>query len=315
MQIRKLIAFVAVATLAACGSSDPAATTVSFSVKDAPVDSAEAVVITFTGVQLLGDDDSVAQTFILDEPQTVDLLSLQGTQNELLIDGVVIEPGVYRGVRFQADFPNANCNGAPSDPVSFVQVEGQKHPLILPSGELKVQENLTIAQGTQAAYTVDFDLRRGVTQRGATGCFNLRPVLRITDDAEVGTIQGTVDGGLVEGCSNVDEDTGEGAAVYVYSGDGVIPDDVDGDAGDPVTSAMLTAVADASGSATGDFSYEVGFLLAGSYTLAFTCDATDDDPDTDNANGDPENDTVLFESPASVILEVDGIETVNFPTP
>jgi hypothetical protein len=60
--------------------------------------------------------------------------------------------------------------------------------------------------------------------------------------------------------------------VYVYEGSGVTPDDIDADVNtpDPVTTATVKLD-------NGTYSYKAAFLEAGSYTIAFTCDAAADD--------------------------------------
>jgi hypothetical protein len=274
--------------LAACGggsNNNDGPAKVSISVTDAPVDSAEAVVVSFIGVELFPADGSAPVSFSFDPPKSIDLLDLQGSNSAFLIQDAEVEPGVYNELRLLIDTENASCNNlvAPFD--SYITIDGTDYPLIVPSGGasgLKVFGPITAAAGGSASYTVDFDLRRSIAERGATGCYNLRPVLRVVDNAEVGTLAGTVDGDLLlaEGCT-ADSVTGAGAAVYVYEGAGVEPDDVGGSGAEPLVSALLSPLDDGSG----DFAYEVGFLLAGGYTVAFTCQAADDDAQVDDAIG------------------------------
>ena len=53
----------------------------------------------------------------------------------------------------------------------------------------------------------------------------------------------------------------------------------------------------------GDFVYEIGFVLAGDYTLAFTCEAANDDPETDD---------VINFTTQNVTVTADGTVTVDF---
>lgn len=309
--IRHVIPTVFCSLLLACGSDSNSTTQVSFSVKDAPVDNAEAVVITFTAVELLGPaGDSV--TFDLGAPTAVDLLSLQGTNSRLLVDRAEVAPAIYTGVQLQAEFANASCQSlvAPFD--SYITIDGTDYPIILPSGELKIQSDLTIATGGLTSYVIDFDLRQSIAERGQTGCYNLKPVLRIVDTATTGDLSGVVDGALLggEGCS-ADAVSGEGAAVYLYAGADVIPDDVDGVDAEPLTSSLLTPLGDSSG----NFSYEIGFLLTGDYTAAFTCNANQDDPDTDDTTAS-EDGGVRFSQSANVSIAADQTTSFTFsPTP
>lgn len=302
------------AVMSGCSSNDnngPAK--LSIAVTDSPVDNATAVVVTFTGVELLDSGGGVSQSFTFDAPKSIDLLQMQGAQSEFLIEGEVVPVGVYDQVRLIIDTPNASCNNLTGTPASYIQFGGPnspKDPLVVPSGGasgLKVMGPITVAQGGTASYTIDFDLRKSIAERGATGCYNLRPVLRVVDNAQVGTLSGTVAPTLLQqdGCT-ADPATGDGAAVYVYSGSGVVPDDVDGTDPEPLTSAQLTLQDD------GSFSYEIGFLLAGEYTAAFTCQAGDD-----TAGG---NEAIVFTGAANVSIAADTTTTQDFsltaaPTP
>lgn len=80
--------------------------------------------------------------------------------------------------------------------------------------------------------------------------------------------------------------------IYVFAG-AVSPDDFDGDGGDPLFSA--TVMQD---SGTCTFSYDLGTLAAGDYTVAFTGDAASDDPQA--------NDTIDFYGAQTVSVGASG---------
>lgn len=311
MRMKSLWITALAAALAACGGGDNNQTgSLSLGVTDAPVDDADAVVVTFTGVELLNAAGEAEQTFTLTAPQQIDLLTLQGTNSEFLVEGQEVPVGQYEEVRLIIDSPSC---GETSDLPSYITVDGTNYPLFVPSGAssgLKVKGPITVAAGGSAAYVVDFDLRKSIAERGNTNCYNLRPVLRVVDVAEVGTLSGTVDGELLAQahCTNTDITTGEGAAVYIYSGADVTPDDVDDVEPEPLTTALLTAKNDNSG----DFSYEAGFLLAGDYTASFTCNAGDDDPEANNAGEGSETTTVQFSQTANVVIQADTVTTQDF---
>lgn len=298
------------AALVACGGggggNESGNGSLSLGVTDAPVDHADAVVVSFIGVELLDAQGGVSRSFTLNPPRRVDLLGLQGDNQFFLIDDEPLPVGVYEEVRLLVDTENASCNNlvAPFD--SFIRIDGTDYPLIVPSGGssgFKVRGPITIAAGNSAAYTVDFDLRRAIAERGSTGCYNLKPVLRVVDNAQVGTLIGTIDGALLadDDCS-ANPVTGEGAAIYVYAGAAVEPDDVDDDGVQPLTSALLVPRTDGSG----DFNYEVGFLLAGPYTVALSCGAGDDDPDEDD------DDDIEFIGASTVAIQRDTVTRRDF---
>lgn len=298
--------------LAACGGgSDNGTGSLSIGVTDAPVDNAEAVYVTFTGVELLGGDGAVAKSFTLNTPQRIDLLTLQGTNSQFLVEGETVPVGQYEEVRLIIDSPSC---GETVDLPSSIQIDGTEYPLFVPSGAssgLKVKGPITVAAGGSGAYVVDFDLRKSIAERGNNNCYNLRPVLRVVDVAQVGTLSGTVDGELLSQahCVNTNASEGTGAAVYLYSGADVSPDDVDAIDPEPLTTALLTAKNDGSG----DFSYEAGFLLAGNYTASFTCNAGDDDPETNDAGeGSSDPATVQFGQTANVVINADAVTTQDF---
>jgi len=111
--------------------------------------------------------------------------------------------------------------------------------------------------------------------------FILKPKLRIIESAYVepdgvvvpGSIGGTVDSFLLRAL-----DCDRSSAVYLFSGSGVVPDDVDGNTPDPVATAY--ALYD---SALASYAYSFDSVDAGDYTLAFTCQVMRDSPTTDDA--------------------------------
>lgn len=283
---RVFILAVSALALTACGGSSGGGSTgkLSLAVTDAPVDEADEVVVTFTAIEFFGtdseaDSDSPRQRIELDQPVSLDLLDLQGDQSAFLLDGVDIPVGTYQKIGLIVDGADPSCQNIVGDEPSYISIDGTSYPLVVPSGAqsgLKIGP-ITIAAGGQASYTVDFDLRKSIAERGVTGCYNLRPVLRLVDNAEVGHLAGSVDPDLLidEACT-ADPVTGEGAAVYVFSDADASPDDA-GSANPPITSSLLTQDAD-----TGELSYSVGFLLAGDYTASLTCQAGDDDAEADD---------------------------------
>ena len=71
----------------------------------------------------------------------------------------------------------------------------------------------------------------------------------------------------------------------------------EGSANAPLTSAAVSL-----DNSSGDWSYTIGFLAPGAYTVAFTCQASDDDPD--KADDDIEF-VGTDDSPAQVLADQD----------
>ena len=87
--------------------------------------------------------------------------------------------------------------------------------------------------------------------------------------------------GLVMDDSCTSDEEGNGNAVYVYLGHDAVPDDL-GSAGEPITTAPVSR----NDAMAGAYSYTVPFLDPGQYTVAFTCQALDDHPETDETDED-----------------------------
>lgn len=270
--------------LAGCGD-DPQTGKLSLAVTDAAVDDATSVVVTFSGVELQ-PKDGVPVSFVFDNPRQIDLLALQGGLSAPVLTDVSVPAGEYVWIRLMV----ASSRGSTE---SFVVLDDASvHPLYVPSGAesgLKLHSHMVIAAGGIADFTVDFDLRKSVhAPMGGSTEYMLRPSLRLVDNLEVGAIAGTVSAGRVP--------TGCTPAVYAYQG-AVTPDDM-GSAVPPLTSSPVTA---ATG---GGYEYRLAFLAAGDYTVAFTCDAALDLPDTDDA--------VVFGATASATVVADQTTRIDF---
>jgi hypothetical protein len=201
----------------------------------------------------------------------------------LLLDGEEIPVGEYEWMRLKVE-SDPNVAGD-----SYLQLEanGAQCEMRIPSGDqtgLKLIRGFTIGAGTTTDFTIDFDLRKSiVAPPGQTTivdtcnnqAFMLKPVLRIVDNLQVGTVAGDVDPNLIAAqCSVSDQDPYPGN-VYLFgpipTGADVTPDDYDGD-GDALTSAMVNP---------GTFRYKIGFVPAGNYRVAYTCDLDDTEIDED----------------------------------
>ncbi|HET8711182.1 MAG TPA: DUF4382 domain-containing protein, partial [Spongiibacteraceae bacterium] len=168
------------------------------------------------------------------------------------------------------------------------------HELTIPSGAqtgLKLVQGFTLAQGGIANFTIDFNVAHSLVSN-ANG-FYLKPTLRLVDNLEVGTLTGTVSQSLLANCANTTTDAG---AVYVYSGSGVTPTDISGAATDPITTAHVGT--------NGTNSYTIGFLAAGTYTVAWTCNESTDDPTA--------IDNLTFSTPVTVNISANTTTTQNF---
>jgi hypothetical protein len=114
-----------------------------------------------------------------------------------------------------------------------------------------------------------------------------------------GTLSGTVAEALVTDASCINDLVAQtGNAVYIYNGMMDTPGDIGDAENEPFTTATVTQ------DGAGAYTYEVNFLSVGEYTAAFTCQANDDDSETDT--------DIVFSPPQSFAIE-DGVTTeLNF---
>jgi len=299
--LKRLASIAAVLAAAGCGGPGGDSTgTLSLRITDGAVESADHVYIQFSGLELQGggqhttlfycqDPVDPAETIVSETacttptaPKQLDLLMLSGGQAEFLLNGFTLPAGHYSWVRLMVDTEGTLD--------SYIVVNGVNYELSIPSGMqtgLKLNRGFDVPAGGSADFTIDFDLRKSVVL-SAIG-YILRPTLRMVDNVMVGSISGTVASGLVPG--------GCTPAVYVFEGAGVTPDDIDGAAPDPVTVASVKLDNTV-------YRYRAAFLEAGSYTLAFTCDAGADDPIA--------NDTLVFGTPVTVTVTTGATTVQNF---
>jgi hypothetical protein len=304
-----LPAGIALAMLSACGGGDSggsggSASSVSVSITDAPVEDAQGIFIKVTGIAFKpeGSAPELVKDFA---PRTLNLLEYQQGRTAVLLDKVPFEPGRYQWIRLIIE-------SEPNVRDSYAMVNGQECELRVPSGAesgLKLNRGLTVPDAGSLALTLDFDLRRslrappGQRSGSATACtqgYQLRPTIRLVDDANVGAFAGTVTfagGSMPPDCK---------PKVYVYEGNVTPDDDEDSTTANPdVDPLTVIGVVVPEGATAG--TYRAAFLPAGSYTAAFTCG-------NDDANVD---DTLVFTPAGGVAVTVQDnlIATQNFTVP
>lgn len=275
--------------LAACGgSSDPKDTTgrISLGISDGPVHDADKVCVAFSEIEFKSGADSFVETL---GPTSVNLLDFQGVNAAPLLINFELPAGDYQWMRLGVNAVLGGPGGTGDDGTSvecqgddsyIVMDSGSVHNLYIPSGfqtGLKLVGGFTVPAGGSADFTAEFDLMKSVTApRGLEPDVILRPTIRLVNNVEVGTLTGEVSSGLATGSTlelpNCD------ASVYVFN-DGVMPNPMDSDPAtdpdgllDPIATAMVNEQMNAMEQI--EYHYTVGFLLAGNYEVAFTCDGT-----------------------------------------
>jgi len=276
--IKRIPVLASALLLAACGGGggggSSGTTSFSLAVTDAPVDDATNVSVAFTGVDIQRSSGQW-MTFDFDTPKTINLLALQGGGREFLFDGG-IPADCYQEIRARIS-SDAQAHHLEE------KTGGTRYMHLDPGYQegLQVHHEFCITQGVPMDLTIHFDLRKSLHCPDGGGDCTLRPVLHLIDDATACRISGAVDPSHI---SAHNASCAGGDVVYVFEGHDVTPCDVcEGDqcagasscSASPITTAMVNL-----DPRTGDYVYTAAYLGAGNYTVAFTCDAQDDQPDT-----------------------------------
>lgn len=312
----KIMSLASVLLLTACGGSSssdtpespepqpqPTSTSFSLAVSDAPIDDAIAVVVYFDEVELMGNGDPVSFTVTGEDdgPRSIDLLSVQGTDFATLVTDEEIPLGEYTQLRVSVTEE------------SYIEMEQGTFPLVVPSNELKL-DGFTAMANVTAAYTLEFDLRKSLVDPVGQPVIFLKPRgVRLVANTEVGVVEGTVAESLVldESCANK-EDPLKGNAVYLYQGTDLSLEVLGDDADQPTDENEVSpyAIAEVTYDEEAQvYQYQAGYVDAGDYTLAFTCQAALDMPESDE--GTEDGFTFLLEQEAAVVAEQ--TTEVHFP--
>ncbi len=283
--------------LAACGgsggaSNDQPPTTgdtgfFNLSISDAPIKDAAKVCIRFDGVELKHANSDERETIDFDQPEVVNLLANQGANSHPIVTGVEVPAGAYEWIRLKVQAERGLGGGAnDADPTSelcdnetensyLVRDSGGLHNLFIPSGSqrgLQLIKNIIIPVNRSGDYTAEWDL--GKSFNGPPGLLPdvmMKPVVKVVANNEVGTLVGQVADELItlESC-----DAEFAPSVYVFD-DGIEPNPLD----DPFADddAVATALVEQQTQDDGSmpYRYSIGFLLAGDYEVAFTCNGND----------------------------------------
>lgn len=277
---KALVVFGLSSFAAACGGGSgddsPATGSLTLGLTDAPIDQVFAVNIQIRGVSVK-PQSGPAIDFDFPAPIDVDLLSLQNGSVSTLLDGETVPAGPYNWIELHL---NAELDGVFD---SYVMETENSHMVELraPSGSTRFVSGFVVTAGQNNDFTLDWDVRRALTNPEGLDGWHLTSAHRLIDMTEYGSLTGAVVNSLDMDPSCTSDAEGNGNVVYVYAGHDAAPDDM-GSANEPLTSAPVTV----EGAMAGTYTYTVPFLDPGQYTVAFTCQGLDDNPDTDEVGAD-----------------------------
>jgi hypothetical protein len=281
--VRSLVGATAL-LLAGCGGSGSGDATgrISLGVSDGPIHDADKVCITFDEIEFKGEGPSTVVS--LDLAEKVNLLDFQGKNAAPILMNHELPAGDYQWMRLGIDAVQGSNGGAgdtggidcDGDASYIGMSDGAFYNLYVPSGAntgLKLVGGFTVPVNGSANFTAEFDLMKSIkTPPGLDPDVVLRPTIRLVNNIDAGTLTGQVSNDLAtaDGCA---------PSVYVFD-DGVMPSEIDDgevpDPNDPVATAMVNE--QSSGDGLVEYHYTVGFLLAGEYEVAFTCDGSEFEP-------------------------------------
>ena len=174
--------------LVACGGGDTSAPagTLKLSLTDAPACGYDHVYVTVNKIRVhqsaTADGTEVGWSELSIPAQRIDLLSLNnGVLQEL--GSLPLPAGTYQQVRLVlADNPTNPSNANPL--ANALVLSGTTHEIALttPSGQqsgYKLQAHFDVLGGQVADMVLDFDACRSIVKAGASGRFNLKPVVSV----------------------------------------------------------------------------------------------------------------------------------------
>ena len=258
------------AAISESGSEEAKVGAFTLAITDGPVDDAEKVVVEIEGITVKPEGGEPVE-IEFDHPKSIDLLDLQGKDSLDLVSDIEMEACDYEWVELDI---NADEDGVMD---SYIErMDGTIEELDIPDDfkGLRVEHDFDIAEGEATEFTIDVDLRKSVFARDGEGerGADFRPSMRMVEDKEAGHILGDIDAEVI--MDMCDDANAEDGSVYVYEGEDVELTDLSDEEG-PVATALVDFE-------DGEYSYEVGYLPKGKYTLAYTCGADKDRPDFDD---------------------------------
>ena len=252
------------------------------------IDDVKQVVVEVDSITLVrsAGDDVTIETFTIDELGVVgadsfqvDLLDYPGLNQLLVTRDLEASAQSYSSVRLEILDGDINR--------SYVMQSDDTLKRLNLAGSALTLPGVTLSSGA-GTVTITFGLARALQFREGNDDYLLtEDGIRVQDNAISASLTGRVDSTLfdTEAPCDTKEDPESGNRIYLYSaidldddplGD-VFTTDSSNDVPDGTVAPYAVATLLEDG-LTGAWQYALGFLPAGDYTLAFSCNADDDDP-------------------------------------
>ncbi len=275
---RVALAAIMALVVAGCGSSgsDPKTGMISLGISDGPVHDVSKVCVAFNEIEF----KSGADTITVEVTNNVNLLEFQGANAAPLLFNYELPAGDYQWIRLGVT-ANLLGNGGLGNDDTTPDCQGDESYIVMPEGVfnlyipsgfktgLKLVGGFSVPAGGRADFTAEFDLMKSVTApKGLQPDVVLRPTIRLVNNATAGSLTGEVSSELA---TALDCD----GSVYVFE-EGVLPNELDEpgtlepDPFDATATAMVNEQTNTQGEI--EYHYTFGYLPAGDYVVAFTCD-------------------------------------------
>jgi len=312
-QVKTVLAATLSYLLSACGGTDNG--TFSLSVSDNPSD-AKIVQIAFKQVVLKNGDATIS--FDVGQKK-VDLLSVQGQEVEILVSGESVPTGEYQlciymensetldtGSSYVHTITSAGDAGLVTDSNGSCGGVGAEEEN---TGRLFFNKKFTIAAGANQ-FVAEFDLGKGLlAPHGDKAYWTLKPTaVQLLNLSDVGAIAGEISEQFAIDCESDALVAGDPShALYLYPSPTELGNMADFRTSEyiapevaPIASARVNPIYDdlAPDLIVGH-QYEFGFVVAGTYSLGYSCTAQNDQPDS--AEGAEEG-FVIYNAQQNVIV-------------
>jgi hypothetical protein len=234
---------------------------------DPPADPAIAQVqASLLGVELRMANGGTAK-LQFNDAEPVDLLDVADGGPFRLFTDEELRPGDYTGIRMLFD----------SDADMFVtDTSGGEFPIQFAEGEF-ADVDFTVVEDERSdeSLTLTLDLRQSLEFDDSDDDYTFTPTVRVVRTGDAARVEGTVSVTCPVGTTLAD-----GGAVYLFEGEDVEADDLDGAGAEPYATTRVHPDASLT-----RFVYELQFLPAGDYTLALTCRGDEEEPGSNDDLG------------------------------
>ena len=275
MNTQKSIRVATIAALAAImgacsGGSDPSQGTLSVSLMDRPVDGITELNITVTEFWIKPQGGGPAfQLDMVKTPVTVNLLELTVEYPAIFIERANIPAGTYNWLEMTVDDSSSSAAHAMTDDGMMREVD-----IDVPSDRVRLINNFEVEPNGSVRLLFDWDVRKGLTEAVGRGLYILKPVIRVLDVEEFGSVVGEIASATVMAAENecnadsaIAMDYDVGNVIYVFEGT-VDPGEIG--VVDPYTTVEANYE-----NTGGNYEYRAS-LMPGTYTIAATCQGGND---------------------------------------